>query len=93
MSIADLSILITDPPHHRRGAGGQLIAWGCKQADRDKLLLHLESSSIAYPLYLRHGFEALERHEFDLSKYGGSGTSSATVMVRQPKAEVEVVET
>jgi GNAT superfamily N-acetyltransferase len=39
-----LHILVTDPDHHRRGAGAKLIRWGTERADDAQLPSFLEAS-------------------------------------------------
>ena len=79
-----LHILITDPEHHRRGAGAKLISWGTLQADAAHLPCFLESSIMGRPLYARCGFTPRYEQRFDLTKYGGDGEDINTVMIRDP---------
>ncbi|KAJ4345102.1 hypothetical protein N0V95_005915 [Ascochyta clinopodiicola] len=79
-----LHLLVTDPAHHRRGAGAQLIKWGTSQADAAQLPCFLESSVMGRPLYARCGFTPRHEEVFDLQKYGGEGKDINTVMIRDP---------
>ncbi|KAJ4400039.1 hypothetical protein N0V91_009014 [Didymella pomorum] len=79
-----LHILITDPAHHRRGAGAKLVNWGTAQADSVQLPCFLESSVMGRPLYARCGFTPRLEQKFDLAKYGGVGEDMNTVMIRDP---------
>jgi GNAT superfamily N-acetyltransferase len=79
-----LHILVTDPEHHRRGAGAMLIRWGTAKADKAQLPAFLEATQVGRPLYAREGFEARHDEVFDLSKYGAQGTDCSTVMIREP---------
>jgi GNAT superfamily N-acetyltransferase len=79
-----LHILVTDPEHHRRGAGAMLIRWGTAQADKAQLPAFLEATQTGRPLYAREGFEARHDEVFDLSKYGAQGTDVSTIMIREP---------
>ena len=79
-----LHILITDPAHHRRGAGARLVRWGTEQADAAQLPCFLESSVMGRPLYARCGFTPRHEEVFELSKYGGEGQDMNTVMIRDP---------
>ncbi|KAF3044614.1 hypothetical protein E8E12_003675 [Didymella heteroderae] len=79
-----LHILITDPAHHRRGAGAKLIKWGTAQADAAQLPCFLESSVMGRPLYARCGFTPRLEQKFDLRAYGGVGEDMNTVMIRDP---------
>jgi predicted N-acetyltransferase YhbS len=75
---------VTDPQHHRRGAGSMLIKWGTSQADIAQLPCFLESSVMGRPLYASHGYTPRHEEVFDLSKYGGEGEDMNTVMIRDP---------
>lgn len=79
-----LHILVTDPEHHRRGAGAMLIRWGTEQADDAQLPAFLEATMVGVPLYTREGFQARHEEVFDLKKYGLEGTDVSTVMIREP---------
>ncbi|KAF3043022.1 hypothetical protein E8E11_002229 [Didymella keratinophila] len=79
-----LHILITDPAHHRRGAGAKLVNWGTAQADAAQLPCFLESSVMGRPLYARCGFTPRLEQKFDLTRYGGVGEDMNTVMIRDP---------
>ncbi|KAF2198015.1 acyl-CoA N-acyltransferase [Delitschia confertaspora ATCC 74209] len=80
-----LHILVTDPKHHRRGAGGMLLRWGIEQADRDGLPSYLEASEDGRPLYERNGFKAIKEGWFDPTDYGGEGPKECnTIMIRDP---------
>jgi GNAT superfamily N-acetyltransferase len=79
-----LHILVTDPEHHRRGAGAMLIRWGTAQADKAQLPAYLEATEVGKPLYAREGFEPRHEEVFDLNKYGLQGTDVSTVMIREP---------
>ena len=79
-----LHILITDPAHHRRGAGAKLVNWGTAQADAAQLPCFLESSVTGRPLYARCGFTPRLEQKFDLARYGGVGEDMNTVMIRDP---------
>jgi predicted N-acetyltransferase YhbS len=77
-------MLVTDPEHHRRGAGELLVRWGTEQADEAQLPSFLEASLMGRPLYARLGFEPQEEEVWDLKKYGLEGTDVSTPMIRQP---------
>jgi predicted N-acetyltransferase YhbS len=79
-----LHILVTDPEHHRRGAGAMLVKWGTEQADKAKLPAFLESSTVGKRLYFNLGFTPRHEEVFELSKYGGEGVDINTVMIRDP---------
>jgi GNAT superfamily N-acetyltransferase len=79
-----LHILVTDPEHHRRGAGKMLIRWGTEQADEAQLPCFLEATRMGKALYAREGFEEEHEEVWDLSKYGLQGDDSSTIMIRKP---------
>ncbi|KAH9860352.1 hypothetical protein J1614_011683 [Plenodomus biglobosus] len=83
-----LHILVTDPEHHRRGAGSMLLNWGLEQADKDNLPAFLESSLLARPLYASLGFTVRHEEVFDLQKYGLEGTDITTIMIRDPLPQI-----
>lgn len=77
-------MLHTDPAFQGRGAGGKLIEWGTKIADKLGLPAYLEASPKGHSVYQRHGFEDLEVFDLDLSKYGGTGIYKEPIMLREP---------
>jgi GNAT superfamily N-acetyltransferase len=66
-----LDTLVTLPDHHRRGAGGMLVKWGCEKADELGVEAFLEASLMGQPLYARYGFEPVKEAGIDLREYGG----------------------
>ncbi|KAF2644320.1 acyl-CoA N-acyltransferase [Massarina eburnea CBS 473.64] len=77
-----LHVLVTDPKHHRRGAGARLVKWGTDKADKAGLPSYLEASEKGRLLYARLGFEEVHERVFDLGKYGLEGKESNTIMIR-----------
>jgi GNAT superfamily N-acetyltransferase len=83
MPVIVLNILMTDPEHHRRGAGALHLQWGIEEAAKLGLPMYLEGSTFGRPLYERFGFKIYKVVTFDLAKYGaGSGTEENCVMMR-----------
>lgn len=81
-----LNILVTDPDHHRRGAGAIHMKWGMEQADKLGLPSYLEASEAGKPLYERFGFETVKEVFFDLEKFGvGKGFERNSIMLRSPQ--------
>lgn len=74
-----LDTLVTHPDHHRRGAGGLLLAWGCQKVDEAGTVAYLEASPMGEPLYRRYGFEPVGNLELDLRKWGGDEEIKWTV--------------
>lgn len=85
---AFLHLLVTDPEHHRRGAGSLLLRFGTEIADQAGLPGFLESTLVGRPLYARWGFEARHEEVWDLTRFGLEGTDTSTVMIRPPIVHV-----
>jgi GNAT superfamily N-acetyltransferase len=79
-----LDTLVTHPDHHRRGAGGLLLRWGCDKADEAGTETYLEASEMGEPLYRRYGFEPVENIALDLRNWGGPEEIRWTVSRRDP---------
>lgn len=79
---ADLSLLVTDPDHQRRGAGRMVLKWGEEEAARLGLTSYLEATEAGRPLYEKHGYVSQGKYEFDLAPFGGTETASTTMMER-----------
>ena len=80
-----LNTLATHPDHHRKGAGTILLQWGLQKADELNLEMYLDSTTIARPLYEKHGFEVKKMIEFDRVPWGGEGVDRHWCMVRKAK--------
>ncbi|KAH7035222.1 acetyltransferase [Microdochium trichocladiopsis] len=76
-----LHLLQTDPKHERRGAGGMLIQDMLKSARELGLPVFLESSAVAHALYLKHGFEDIEKQSLDFAPWGLDQTHETWAMV------------
>jgi GNAT superfamily N-acetyltransferase len=83
-----LDTLVTHPNHHRRGAGGLLVAWGCEQADAKGVEAYLEASPMGKPLYARFGFEEVRTVRLDMGDKGGEEVFEFIVSVIVPWCEV-----
>lgn len=77
-----LETLVTHPDHHRRGAGGLLLKWGCDKADEASMETYLEASGMGEPLYRKYGFEPVENIALDLRSWGGPEEIRWTVCCR-----------
>lgn len=66
-----LDTLVTHPDHHRKGAGGLLVQWGCNKADEKGVVAYLEASEMGKPLYERYGFQPVKTVSVDLKDFGG----------------------
>ncbi|KAF1973350.1 acyl-CoA N-acyltransferase [Bimuria novae-zelandiae CBS 107.79] len=80
-----LDTLVTHPDHHRRGAGGMLLKWGCAKADEAGTEAYLEASEMGEPLYQRYRYEPVEKIALDLRRWGGEEEIRWTVMIRPAK--------
>jgi len=78
--------LVTAPSFRRKGAASQLVRWGLERADREGVIVVLDSSPHGLPLYKTLGFVEVDRIELDLAEFGGEGTHSHVSMVRKPQA-------
>jgi GNAT superfamily N-acetyltransferase len=67
-----LQMLVTDPEHHKRGAGGMLVKWGCEElADKKGLEILVGASTLGKILYERSGFVEVGKFDFEFRKWGG----------------------
>ena len=55
-----LDICFCNPTHHRRGAGSQLVQWGCDRADEMGVQAFVEGTLTGRRLYEKHGFVVTE---------------------------------
>ncbi|GAB1734935.1 hypothetical protein NU219Hw_g14t1 [Hortaea werneckii] len=79
-----IGMLATLPCHQHKGAGTMLLNAICNNADEAGLEVYLEATDTAKPLYLKHGFVAVNEIRFDPARYGcfGIGKERQTIMVR-----------
>lgn len=71
-------MLCTHPDYRGRGAGKMLVAWGCEQADKDRVPAYVDASRDGHPLYARYGFE-----DRTIDEHRAEGITS---MVREPRS-------
>lgn len=81
-----LSILATNPQHHRRGVGAMHMDWGMKLADELGLPAYLEASPKGKPLYERYGFKEMGKMDFDARDWGKEYDIPHYFMLRPAKA-------
>lgn len=55
-----------------------LVAWGCEQADKDRVPAYVDASRDGHPLYARYGFE-----DRTIDEHRAEGITS---MVREPRS-------
>jgi GNAT superfamily N-acetyltransferase len=72
------------PDFQRQGIASLLLQWGLYKADELHAKLWVASTPQAIKAYEKSGFEIVERHDVDLSKYGGEGIYSRAWMLRLP---------
>jgi GNAT superfamily N-acetyltransferase len=83
---------MTHPDHQRKGLAGRLLRVACDQADAEGKDAYIEASPDGYPVYVKAGFEEIDRKALALEKYGGDkGEVTVSVcMVRKPKSKQAV---
>ena len=73
--------------YKRRGAATALISWPFEDADKDKLVVYLDTDQNggARRIYERLGFRRAGEAVFDLSKHGSTGIHTHIGMIREPQ--------
>lgn len=84
MISAVLDLLATVPSHQGRGVGSALLRWGIEKADELQTRIYLEATSEGLPVYLKYGWEPVEKIVLDLEAYGDEGQQDFMVMIRDP---------
>ncbi|KAK5130788.1 hypothetical protein LTR08_001678 [Meristemomyces frigidus] len=79
-----VGMLATEPCHQCNGAGILLLNAMLAEADDAGLMVYLEATDTAKPMYEKHGFVSITELRFDPASYGicGLGLERQTVMVR-----------
>jgi hypothetical protein len=54
-----------------------------QMADKEGKVAYIEATDTGYPLYLKLGWKQIDVVELDLSKFGGKGTASNRIMLRE----------
>lgn len=80
-----LDLLATLPGYQGRGIGSAMLRWGLSQADARECRVYLEATGEGYPLYIKHGFRAVEEITLDRGQFGGVGTETFAIMIRDPR--------
>ncbi len=52
-----------------KGAGGMLVRWGTERADEDGVEAYLDSTPEGVPVYVRYGFQEVEKRVYMDGKY------------------------
>ena len=64
-----------------------LIRPGLEAADKAGAQTYIEASPDGLPLYLRHGWEPVDKMEIDMEKYGaGTGVEVMPFLIREANA-------
>ena len=81
--MADLHILAIRPRVHRLGLGTSLIKDGLNIADAAGSKVYIIASPMGLPLYLRHGWNRVDKVAVDMTKYGGSSMVVEELLIRE----------
>ncbi|KAI9035878.1 GNAT family N-acetyltransferase [Aspergillus affinis] len=84
-----LDFLATHPSSQGKGIGTKLLKWGMEYADERDARIYLEATMDGYPLYVKHGWRQVEELVLDFVPYGGHGTATYSLMIRDRKSERE----
>jgi N-acetylglutamate synthase-like GNAT family acetyltransferase len=76
----------TDPKYKGRGAGSMLTKACLDEAREMDMRVFLESSEEAHNLYVKMGFNDVEEHSLDMSKWGLQSTHRTWAMTWEPRA-------
>ncbi|OHE91696.1 acetyltransferase [Colletotrichum orchidophilum] len=79
-----LHILVTEPQYQHRGVGQNLLAFGIQESLRLELPAYLEATEAGHSLYQKAGFDDVEVHRADLTKFGGHRPCMTWGMIREP---------
>lgn len=82
-----LDFLATHPECQGRGVGTKLLEWGMEYADERDARIYLEATMEGYPLYLKHGWRKLEELVLDFEPFGGRGTATYIIMMRERRSK------
>jgi len=86
-----LKELYVRPEFQRKGLGERLVELGMKKADELGLSAYTEASEKGLGLYLRHGFEEVDRESVNLEPWGGKKreVNSYGLLLRETRGKVE----
>ena len=88
-----LNTLVVNPHHQGHGVGSALIRWATAKADADGVPCWLNSSPVAYPLYVKAGFKEVGFKDVDLREFAPKDAESerqhgiyhCAYMLREPQ--------
>ncbi|KAL2074976.1 hypothetical protein VTL71DRAFT_8756 [Oculimacula yallundae] len=69
----ELSFCFVHPQYQRKGIASSLLRLGCEEADARNSRFWCTSTHQAVSTYVKNGWKVVEKHDVDLSKYGGDG--------------------
>jgi len=75
-----MATVMTDPTHHRRGAGGKMVQWAAEEADKLGLLTYSEASPQGKPVYEWWGYKTLRQKRFRMDEFGREGWRTMLVV-------------
>jgi GNAT superfamily N-acetyltransferase len=78
-------MVTTDPDYQRQGHASRLIKKGLEMADRDGRRWYAACWPSSAVVYMKLGFKFLAEETIDLSPFGGEGTVSLKLLVREPQ--------
>lgn len=89
--IPELDILVTHPDSQGRGAGSALLAWGVEQADKEGVVMALESTPAGLSMYKRFGFREVDVIKADMRQFGwmepyDEEAAKRVWMIREPRS-------
>ncbi|KAK1622923.1 acetyltransferase [Colletotrichum phormii] len=79
-----LHILVTEPQYQHRGVGQHLLAFGIQESLRLEVPIYLETTEAGHSLYQKVGFDDIEVHRADLTKFGEHRPHMIWGMIREP---------
>lgn len=63
-----------------------MLKWGTTKADAWGSRIYLEATDVGYPVYINHGFRPVEEVILDRAQFGGEGSESFVIMIRDPRS-------
>lgn len=79
-----LDLLGTLPEYQGRGIGSAMLKWGMEKADAWQTRIFLEATPEGVSLYIKNGWKPLEEVTLDYRPFGGVGSESFVLMMRDP---------
>ena len=67
-----------------KGIGSMLIRRGLDDADKDNAKTYIEASPAGLPLYVKLGWQEIDRVIVDVDKIDGKGKATEVCLMREP---------